>query len=187
MHRLLRGSALAVDGDAGDMFGQASDQPGGAADVPGLGPDGVAAAPDDIVDGAGIDSGAGDERAQRVRGEIGGVNRGETALLAADGGADSVDDIGFSHGVSFATLSPLPLTRRRRLRLRERSRDARSAAWERGVCAAVGSTPLPARLRRVRPLPQGARCRRGVNAHPKLCRGPMAMPPPMTAASKRAR
>ena len=98
VHRLLRGTTLAIDRDAGHMFGQARDQPRGAADIARLRPDRIAAAPDHIVDQPGIDPGAAHQFADRMRAQIGGMQAGERALLAADRAAHGIDDIGFRHG-----------------------------------------------------------------------------------------
>ena len=74
MDGLLRRTALAVDGGARDVLGEAGHQPAGAGDVTGLRADAVDVAEDDVVDRAGVDPGALDERADRVRAEVGGVD-----------------------------------------------------------------------------------------------------------------
>ena len=94
VHRLLGRAALPVDGHAGHVVGQPGDQPRGAGDVAGLGADRVAAAEDHVVDGARVDAGAGHQRADRVGGEVGGVDAGERAAALADRRADRVDDEG---------------------------------------------------------------------------------------------
>lgn len=82
---LLRGAALAVDGDAGDLFGQSGGQPAGPGDVTGLRSDGVEAAEDDVLDGRRVDAGALDEGPQDMGAEVGGVDGTEATLAAADG------------------------------------------------------------------------------------------------------
>src|SRR5439155_23395761 len=52
---------------------------------------------DDVVDGTGIDAGALDERADRVRAEVGRVHAGERAASPSDRRAHRVDDVGLSH------------------------------------------------------------------------------------------
>ena len=94
VHRLLRRAALPVDGHAGHVVGQPGHQPRRAGDVAGLRADRVAAAEDHVVDGARVDAGTAHQRGQRVRGEVGGVHRGERAAALADRGADGVDDVG---------------------------------------------------------------------------------------------
>ena len=101
MHRLLRGAALPVNGHAGHFLGHAGHQPGGAADIAGLAADRLGAAPHHVLDRRGVDAGARHQRLDRVGGEVGRVHGSESALLAANRGADSVDDVSFSHCLSF--------------------------------------------------------------------------------------
>ena len=97
MDRLLGRAALPVHGDAGNGFGQAGREPRGAGDVAGLRADGVYAAEHDIVDGQRVDTGAGQQRRDDVRAEIGRVHAGQPAAAAADRGAHGGDDEGFGH------------------------------------------------------------------------------------------
>ena len=73
VHGLLGRAALPVDGDAGHRLGQARGQPRGAGDVAGLGADCVHAAEYDVVHGAGVGVGAGQQFLYDVRAEIGRV------------------------------------------------------------------------------------------------------------------
>ncbi len=57
-------------------------------------PDGVDATEEHVLDGAGVDAGALDQRAQHVSAEVGGVDLAEAALAPPDRGADGVDDVG---------------------------------------------------------------------------------------------
>ena len=98
MDGLLGRAALPVDGGAGHVLGQVGGQPAGAGDVAGLPADGVDAAVDHVLDRAGVDAGAGHQRAQRVGAEVGGVDLAQPAAASPHGGADRIDDEGFSHG-----------------------------------------------------------------------------------------
>ncbi len=93
MHGLLRRAALPVDRHTGDVIGQTGDEPGRTRDVAGLGADRVAAPHDDVVDGAGVDTGAIHQGAQDVATEVGRVHAGERAATLADRRADGVDDV----------------------------------------------------------------------------------------------
>jgi hypothetical protein len=63
VQRLLRRAAGPGDGHAGHALGQAGREPGGARDVAGLRPDLADAAHDHVLDGGGVDPGAGDQLA----------------------------------------------------------------------------------------------------------------------------
>ncbi len=97
VHRLLRGAALAVHGDAGHRLGQARREPRGAGDVAGLRPDRVHAAEHHVVDGQRVGVGAGQQVCDHVRAEIGRVRGGQAAAAAADRGAHRVDNEGLGH------------------------------------------------------------------------------------------
>jgi hypothetical protein len=99
VHGLLRGAALPVDGDAGDLLGEAGGEPAGAGDVAGLRADGVDAAEHDVLDGGRVDLRPVHEGGEDVRAEVGGVHPGEPAAAPPDGGADGVDDVCLGHGV----------------------------------------------------------------------------------------
>jgi len=105
VHGLLARAALPVDGDARHRLGQARGQPRGPGDVAGLGPDRVHAAEYDVVDGAGVGAGPGQQGLDHVRAEIGRVRAGQAAAAAGDRGAHGVDDEGLGHG----SLSPVKL------------------------------------------------------------------------------
>ena len=96
--RLLRRSALAVDGGGRNAFRQLGGQHRAAGDVVGLLAGLTDAAHDHVLDQGGIRAGAGDEPVQYFAGEVGRVPARHAAALAASGGAGGGDDIGFSHG-----------------------------------------------------------------------------------------
>jgi len=94
VHGLLGGAALPVDGHAGHRLGQARGQPRGPGDVAGLGTDRVHAAEYDVVHGAGVGAGAGQQFLDDVRAEIGRVRAGQAAAAAGDRSAHGVDNEG---------------------------------------------------------------------------------------------
>lgn len=98
--RLLAGAAGPVDRDRRDVFGPAGGEHGEPADVAGLVADLGDTAPDHVVDRAGVDAGALDERLQHLGRQIRRVDRGEGAVALADRGAYGVDDDGVSHANS---------------------------------------------------------------------------------------
>jgi hypothetical protein len=109
MDRLLRGSALAVDGGAGNRFGQAGGEHGIAADIGALLSAGAGAAHDDVLDQRGIGAGALDGGAYDRTGQIGGVHAGEPPVALTPCAARDRCDIGFTHvaaprpdGINFA-------------------------------------------------------------------------------------
>ena len=106
MDRLLGGAALAIDGGAGDALRQPGGEPGGAGDVAGLRTDRVDAAEDDVVDRRRIDLGPLDQRLDRVRAEVGRVDRGEPAAAPPDRGAHRVDDVGLRHRCHLSLRAP---------------------------------------------------------------------------------
>ena len=97
MYGLLGGAALAVDRDTRHGFGQAGSECRGAGDVAGLRADVVQAAEDDVVDGGGVDVVSTDDGLDDMGGHVGGMFGGESAVALADGGADSVNDVGLRH------------------------------------------------------------------------------------------
>ena len=96
MGGLLARPALAVDRRAGHDLGPAGGEHGVAGDVEALLADLHHAAHHDVVDDAGIEAGAVDERLQRLGGEVDGVPVLELAVALAERGADGVDDHGSS-------------------------------------------------------------------------------------------
>src|SRR5580704_19609152 len=88
MHRLLRGPALPVDGDAGHALRQAGRQPGVPGDVEGLRADLGDAAHDHVVDRGGVHPGAVHQRPQGVRPEVDRVDPGQGPVPPADRGAN---------------------------------------------------------------------------------------------------
>ena len=95
--RLLGRAALPVHGDAGNRLGQAGREPRGAGDVAGLRADGVHAAEHDVVHGQRVHAGAGQQRRDDVRAEIGRVRAGQPAAAAADRGPDRIDQERLGH------------------------------------------------------------------------------------------
>src|SRR5438552_1722700 len=92
--------SFSIDGRAADALREAGGERRVAADVQTLLADFADAAHDHVLDQGGIDAGTLDERPQRLRGEIDGVDGVErSGLLAApERRADGVDDDGFTHG-----------------------------------------------------------------------------------------
>ncbi len=82
--RLLARTALAVDGHARDALGPARRQQRGAADVERLLARLHDAAPDDVVDDAGVDTGALGQAVENLGGQLGGVHARQTAVALAD-------------------------------------------------------------------------------------------------------
>jgi hypothetical protein len=74
VHRLLGGTALSIDCDAGYVLRQPRGQPGSAGDVTGLRTDLVDAAEYDILDRSGIYIGSLNGNCHDVRGEVCGVD-----------------------------------------------------------------------------------------------------------------
>jgi hypothetical protein len=95
---LLRGTALAIDGGAGNMLRHSGNEPSGASDVAGLAADRVDTAIDDIVDEGGVDIDTVEEFNDRRSPEVGGMHIGQTAATTTNGGANGIDDVGLSHG-----------------------------------------------------------------------------------------
>lgn len=81
----------------GTSSGRPHGEPGRPRDVTGLRAHRVEAAEDDVLDGGGVDPGAGDELLEDVRAEVGGVGGGEASLAPSDGGADRFDYVGLGH------------------------------------------------------------------------------------------
>ena len=97
MGRLLGRAALPVHRDAGHRLGQAGREPRGAGDVAGLRADGVHAAEHDVVNGQRVHAGAGEQRRDDVRAEIGRMHAGQPAAAAADRGPDRIDQERLGH------------------------------------------------------------------------------------------
>ncbi|CAM5246472.1 hypothetical protein SBADM41S_03290 [Streptomyces badius] len=68
----------------------------GEGDVAGLRSDGVEAAEDDVLDGRRVDARAGDQLAQHMGAEVGGVDGPEASSAPSDGGAYRFDDVGLA-------------------------------------------------------------------------------------------
>ncbi len=100
MDRLLGRAALPVHRDAGHGLGQARGEPRGPGDVAGLRAEGVHAAEHHVVNGQWIDPGAGQQRPDDVRAEIGGVRPGKAAAAAADRGPHGIDQVRLGHAGS---------------------------------------------------------------------------------------
>ena len=81
---LLARPALAVDGHARDGLRPAGGQQRGAADVEGLLAGLHDAAPDDVVDDLGVDAGLVDQPVEDLRGQIGRVHPGQSAVALPD-------------------------------------------------------------------------------------------------------
>ena len=97
MYGLLGRSALAVDGDTGHRLRKAGCECRCAGDVAGLGTDVVQTAEDDVIDRGGVHVVSTDDGLDDMRGHVGRMFGGESAVSLADGGADCVDDEGFGH------------------------------------------------------------------------------------------
>ena len=97
MQGLLRGAALAVHRGAGHAFRQLGGQDGVAGDVGRLFAHLHHAAHDHVIDQSRVDAGAVNDLIQHAATQIGGVDAGKPAALAAACGARSGDDIGFAH------------------------------------------------------------------------------------------
>ena len=99
VHGLLRGSALPVDGHPGHVFRQPGGQPRGPGDVDGLRADLGHAAHDHVLDRRRVSSGACDELAQHMRGQVSRVHCGQAAVALAYRGTYRVNDVCLSHDV----------------------------------------------------------------------------------------
>ena len=97
---LLAGSALPVDGHAGDALGPARGQHRGAADVERLLAGLHDTAPDDVVDDLRIDACALGQAVEHLRGQLAGMHTGQPAVALADRRPHGLDDDGFSHDTS---------------------------------------------------------------------------------------
>jgi hypothetical protein len=84
VHGLLARPALPVDRRPRHLVGESGREPARARDVAGLWADRVDAAEHDVVDRDRIDAGALDERADRVRAEVGGVHARQPAAAPTD-------------------------------------------------------------------------------------------------------
>ncbi len=99
VHGLLRGSALPVDGDTRDAFRQPGGQPRGPGDVDRLRADLGHAPHDHVLDRRRVHSGARDELAEHVRGQVSRVHLGQAAVALAYRGSYRVNDVCLSHDV----------------------------------------------------------------------------------------
>ena len=99
---LLGGAALPVHRGGRDRFGKAGGKDGPPRGVDRLLADLGHASADHVIDRAGIDTGAVDQAAQRVREQVDGVHGGKRAagLALADRSSDCVDDDCVAHEVS---------------------------------------------------------------------------------------
>ncbi len=100
MGRLLRRTALTVDGGRRDRLGPAGGQHRVAPDVERLRPDLHHAAHDDVVDERGVEIVALGERLEGLGGEVDRVPARELSVALASGGADGVDDDCGGHGMA---------------------------------------------------------------------------------------
>lgn len=98
--RLLRGAALPVDGDAGDLLGQAYREPCRPGDVARLGADRVQAAEDHVLHRRRVHPGPLHQGPQDVRAEVGGVDGRQASPAPPHGRAYRVDYVGLGHGDS---------------------------------------------------------------------------------------
>jgi hypothetical protein len=110
VYRLEPGGAQAVDGHARGGLGQAGDQRRHPRDVAVLLTGAVRVAEDDVVDRVGVELVAVDRGAHHVRGEVVRAHGRERAGVAADRGAQGVDDEGFGHR-DRATMLAAPTAR----------------------------------------------------------------------------
>ena len=108
VHRLLAGSALPVDGHAGNALRPARREHRGAGDVERLLAGLHDAAPDDVVDERRVDARALDEAVEHLRRQFAGMHARQPAVALADGRSDGLDDDGFSHDNSPSKWVVLP-------------------------------------------------------------------------------
>ncbi len=97
MQRLLRGTALAVNGGGGHAFGKLGGQHRVARDVHALLTGLIDATDDHVFDEGGIDLGAVHKRVENFAAEICGVPIFETTAFAATCGTCGGNDICFCH------------------------------------------------------------------------------------------
>ena len=113
VRRLLAGAALGVDRGRAGGLGEPGVQPGAADHVVGLLAGLGDAAADDLLDQLGVDAGALEHLALDEPEQLARVDAGEAAVALAEGGADSVDDHGVSHGTKlehvliFGNVAPI--------------------------------------------------------------------------------
>ena len=100
VHRLLRGPALAIDGDARNVLRQATGEPRRPRDAARLRADGVQAAHHDVLDGARVHRRALHQGRERVGAQVRGVHLGQPALAPAHGAPNRSDDVCLAHGFS---------------------------------------------------------------------------------------
>jgi hypothetical protein len=97
VQRLEARCAKAVDGRARCLDGQPREQSRHARDVAVLLAGAVGVAEVDVVDPRRVDARALDDRGDRARGQVVRPDAGEHAAVAADRGADSIQNQGFRH------------------------------------------------------------------------------------------
>jgi hypothetical protein len=104
VQRLLARPTLPIDRRPADGLGKAGGERGVTADVQALLADLAHASHDHVLDDGGIDARLLDEGAERLRGEVDGVDGIErSGLLASpERGPHGFDDHGFTHDISFA-------------------------------------------------------------------------------------
>ena len=100
VHRLLAGSALAVDRHTGNALGPASRKHRGAGDIERLLAGLHDTAPDDVVDDPWVDACALGKAVEHLCGQLAGVNTRQSAVALADRRPHGLDDDGFSHDTS---------------------------------------------------------------------------------------
>lgn len=94
---LLRGSALAVDGNGRNLFGKPRSEPRGPGHVARLWTHRVYTPEDHIVDERRVETATFDDRAKYMRAEVRGMDFAQGTVLASDRRPDSVDDESFRH------------------------------------------------------------------------------------------
>ena len=97
MSCLLGGSALAVDGGADDFFGKTRCQSGVAGDVEALLAGLGDAAHDHVLDEARVDSGPVDQRLERDRGKVDGMDVLELPVALGNRRPDRINDYSIDH------------------------------------------------------------------------------------------
>ena len=100
MHRLLGGTALTVDGHAGNVFRQTSGQPTRASDIASLWTDRVEATHDDVVHRTRVNARAVHQLLEGVSAQVRWMDLAQRAASTTYRGADAVDDVGLSHECS---------------------------------------------------------------------------------------
>ena len=109
MQRLLRGAALAIHRNAGNMLRQPRGEHRAARDVLRLLAGLNDAAHDDVFDQRRVRTRAGDEIVEHDAGEIGGMPAADAAVAFAARRAGRCDDIGLTHAELLPDAAPRPL------------------------------------------------------------------------------